>query len=197
MPHNHSGPKLNGGRLRTGGKRKGCFPANQAIPLNQDLKLILLSTHDNSLEIFFNPQTREFYTITTENESKDDEQGETLLTDASQLAHSVGAKDLHLKVTDAQSQAYGFHGLSPTHHSISTAGDRVRSDHFDFEYPAQYYCSVVALIHASVSEPRRVQQIVGGHLGLKAKVGEVANRQQEGRRQRHKMAGLVLSKVVA
>jgi hypothetical protein len=191
------GQNSTAGGSRLGENVRVSFPTNQVIPLNQGLKLILLSTHDNSLEIFFNPQTQEFYTITTENESEDDERDETLITDASQLAHSVRARDLHFKVTDAQPQAYGFRGLSPTHRSISTAGDRVRSDQFVSEYSAQHYCSVTVPVHASVFDPHRVPQKVREHLGLKTEMRRMANRQQEGRRQRHKMAGLVLSKVVA
>lgn len=59
-----------------------------------NLKLILLSTHDEDFEIFLNPRTGAFYTVTVETEDEGDEQDETVLTDARQLAHSVRVKSL-------------------------------------------------------------------------------------------------------
>lgn len=60
------------------------------------MKLILLSTQDDGLQIFFDPQTREFFTITAELELEEEDGAEdkTLLDSASRLAHSVCARDL-------------------------------------------------------------------------------------------------------
>ena len=81
------------------------FPFSFAISLKAVImKLILLSTQDDGLEIFFDPRTGEFYTVTMELEDEDDAQDETLLDNASRLAHSVRAKDLlRLDVSDARS----------------------------------------------------------------------------------------------
>jgi hypothetical protein len=57
------------------------------------MKLFLLSAGDNDLGIFFDPRNSEFYTFAAELEDEGDEQGEILLTKASQLAHSVCPKD--------------------------------------------------------------------------------------------------------
>jgi hypothetical protein len=54
-----------------------------------NLKLILLTTQDDALEIFFDPRTGEFYTISAGIEDEGGSQDETLVNNASQLAHSV------------------------------------------------------------------------------------------------------------
>ena len=111
------------------------LPFGPAISLKTiDMKLILLSTQDNSLGIFFEPWTGEFYTITVEPEDEDDTQDETLLDSVSRLAHSVCAKDLlGLEVSDRNSQRLNSHNSSPAHPSISTAGNYVCLNSHDFE----------------------------------------------------------------
>lgn len=59
-----------------------------------NLKLVLLSTQDDALEIFFDLRTGEFYTVTAEVEDESDERDEALLNNASKLAYSVCVKYL-------------------------------------------------------------------------------------------------------
>ena len=83
-------PELDSWWLGVDGEREGCLPCRSCGSTDEvNPKLILLSTHDDSFEIFFDPRTREFYTITVENEEEGNERDETLLGNASQLAHSV------------------------------------------------------------------------------------------------------------
>ena len=128
-------PEADGRWLRAWGEGEGCLPCRSCGFTDEvNLKLILLSTQDDSFEIFFDPQTRDFYTVTVENEDEGNEQDEALLGNASQLAHSVRAQGLHWNgVPDRHPQVFSVSDSPPPQPSISTASNNVRSDGFDCE----------------------------------------------------------------
>ena len=129
------GQSLTAGGSRLGEDVRVVFPFSFAIPLKTiNMKLILLSTQDDGLEIFFDPRTGEFYMITVELQDEDGTKDETLLGDASRLAHSVCTKELlRLGVSDARFQRFDDHGSLPAQPSISTPSNHVCTNDLDFE----------------------------------------------------------------
>ena len=134
------------------------------------MKLILLSTQDDGLQIFFDPQTGEFFTITVELEleKEDGAEDETLLDSASKLAHSVCARDLLRRgVTNAcsRSQRFGGNNSLPTHPSIFTTGNQVRPRDLNSEENSTCSRSIALVLAYALTVDKSSQKETRG-LGL-------------------------------